>query len=119
MPDNDVAIASQETKFKDRQTYWKHQIQAWKDSGLSQRAYCQQNNLKEYRFSKWKNRLGKNKVSNRFVRVPFPTPVPVTVKRSVLQVYSPSGFRIDVNEDFDAGLLKRLLTVLAEVPHAL
>jgi len=119
MTDGGVSVSSQERRVIGRQTYWRHHIQAWQVSGLSQRAYCHKNDLSEYRFSKWKSRLAKDTTSCRFIRVPSPTHLPVPIKRSVLHVYSPNGFRVEINEDFDSGLLKKILTVLAEVSHAL
>jgi hypothetical protein len=115
MTDVGVSVSSQTGETSSQKKFWQHHIQAWQDSGLSQRAYCQKNNIKEYRFSHWKSRLAKNSVSGCFVRVPMPTHLPVPIKRSALHVYSPNGFRVDVEEDFDPGLLKRLLAVLGEV----
>jgi len=119
MTDADVSIPLPEPRVTDRKAHWRHHIQAWQGSGLSQRAYCRENNLKEYRFSKWKNRLVKDNAAGRFVRVPLSVNLPVPVKRGMLQVYCPSGFRVEINEGFDPILLKKLLCVLAEVPHAL
>ena len=118
MTDSGVSVSSQIDEASSQKRFWRHHIQAWQDSGLSQRAYCQKNNLKEYRFSHWKSRLTKDNVASRFVRVPLPSHLPVPIKRGVLHVYSPNGFRIEVNEDFDPRLLKKLLAVLGEVSHA-
>jgi len=39
------------------QHLWEVHIESWKQSGLSQRAYCQQNGLQAHRFSYWKLKL--------------------------------------------------------------
>jgi hypothetical protein len=109
MTDGGGVVSSKAGEHASQQKFWRHHIQAWQTSGLSQRAYCKKNDLKEYRFSKWKNRLVKDNDSH-FVRVP----VPVTIKRS-MKVFSPNGFRVDIEEGFDPILLKKLLSVLGEV----
>ena len=37
--------------------YWQEHVESWQSSGLSQKAYCQQHNLKPYNLSYWKNKL--------------------------------------------------------------
>lgn len=113
------SVSSQIGEPVGHQKFWQHHIQAWRKSGLSQRAYCRKNDLSEYRFSKWKNRLDKDNVTGCFVRVPLPIQLSVPIKHDVLHVYAPNGFRIDIENDFDSQLLKKLLTVLGEVSHAL
>ncbi|MDA8139376.1 MAG: hypothetical protein M0036_12050 [Desulfobacteraceae bacterium] len=71
MTDGAVLVSARIGKPNSGQEFWRHHIAAWRDSGLSQRAYCQKNNLKEYRFSHWKGRLAKTDVVGRFVRVPL------------------------------------------------
>jgi hypothetical protein len=115
MTDSGVSVLSQSGGPSGQKKFWQHHLQAWQDSGMSQRAYCQKNDLSEYRFSKWKRRLVKDNDVSRFVRVPLPTHLPVPIKRGMLHVYAPNGFRIDINEEFDSGLLKKLLIVLGEV----
>jgi hypothetical protein len=112
MTDGGVSVSSQAGESASQQKFWRHHIQAWQTSGLSQRAYCQKNNIKEYRFSKWKNRLVKDNCASHFVRVALPVPVPI--KRG-MQVFSPNGFRVDIEEGFDPVLLKKLLSVIGEV----
>ena len=100
-----VSVSSQIGESSDHEKFWQHHIQTWRTSGLSQRAYCQKNDLSEYRFSKWKSRLVNGNVDSRFVRVPLPAHLPVPIKRGVLHVYAPNGFRVDINEEFDSELL--------------
>lgn len=118
MTDDGVSISPQTVEPGGQKKFWRHHIQAWQGSGLSQRAYCQSNNLKEDRFSHWKRRLSKDNGATRFVPVPLPTRLPVPIKHSVFRVWAPNGFRVDVEEGFDPELLKKLLAVLGEVPHA-
>jgi len=39
---------------------WKHHFESWKNSGLSQAAYCRQHKLKTYGFQYWKKRFKPN-----------------------------------------------------------
>ncbi len=115
---NTVLVASPIGESSGQKKFWKHHIEAWRGSGLSQRAYCRKNNLKEYRFSHWKSRLAKADVAARFVRVPLAAHLPVPIKRGLLHLHCPNGFRVDIGDDFDPSVLKKLLAVLGEVPHA-
>lgn len=119
MTDGGVSVSSQIGDPSGHKEFWRLHIQAWQDSALSQRAYCKKNNLSEYRFSKWKSRLVNDSDAGHFVRVSLPAHLPAPIKRGVLHVYAPNGFRVDINEGFDCELLKKLLTVLGEVSHAL
>ena len=119
MTDGGVSVSSQIGDPCGHKEFWRLHIQLWQESGLSQRAYCQKNNFSEYRFSKWKSRLVNDNDAARFVRVPLTAHLPVLIKAGVLHVYAPNGFRVDINEEFDCELLKKLLTVLGQVSHAL
>ena len=115
MTNGGVSTSSQIDDTIGQEKLWRYHFQDWQDSGLSQRAYCRKNNLSEYRFSRWKRRLANDETCCRFVPVPKPAQHLRSIKRGVLRVHCPNGFRIDVEDDFDPGLLKNLLTVLAEV----
>jgi hypothetical protein len=39
--------------------YWRGHVEAWRDSGLSQREYCTQHALKSHRLSYWVRRLAR------------------------------------------------------------
>ena len=46
-------------------TYWKEWIEAWKDSGISQRKFCQANDLLYARFLYWRRKLEGDTVTCR------------------------------------------------------
>jgi hypothetical protein len=115
---NKVSVASPVGESSGQKKFWKHHIEAWRVSGLSQRAYCQKNNLKDHRFSHWKSRLAKADAGVSFVRVPLVSRLPVPIQRRLLHLHCPNGFRVDISDDFDPSVLKKLLAVLGEVPHA-
>jgi len=51
-----------------RTRYWREQVEAWKHSGKSQRAFCQAHDLDYYRFGYWKKKFRREAPDN--------TPVP-------------------------------------------
>lgn len=53
----------------DKDALWEKTFIDYRKSGLSQRAYCKQNNLKYSTFAYWKNRLSK-KAKEQFVEIP-------------------------------------------------
>lgn len=57
------------------ETTWRHHIDQWSDSGLSQSVYCEQHDLRVGSFSKWKSKLDKKNVGRHLS--PF---IPVTIK---------------------------------------
>jgi len=40
-----------------RRDFWQAQIDAWRESGMTQRVYCRRHELPETQFSHWKHRL--------------------------------------------------------------
>lgn len=81
---------------------WQTHIHAWKESGLSQRAFCHQNQLSYSTFGYWRTRL--NRISrDRRKLIPVALTAPAT-----LNIYLPSGVRIET----PAHLLGQLLPLL-------
>ncbi|MBT8340509.1 MAG: hypothetical protein HKP58_01825 [Desulfatitalea sp.] len=93
MTDGGVSVSSKKLRPSDCQKYWRHHIDTWPDSGVSQRAYCRNNHLKQDRFSHWKRRLAKDHLAAGFVAVPLPAHLPVPIKSNVLHLCCPNGFR--------------------------
>ena len=46
------------TRSSDKEQYWRMHLQAWAASGLSIRAYCQENGVVETSFYAWRRELG-------------------------------------------------------------
>ena len=45
------------TEPKELATYWKRQVEAWKQSGLSQNKFCKSNGLSYHRFVYWRGKF--------------------------------------------------------------
>lgn len=76
--------------------YWREHIERWSSSGLSQRAYCEQHDLKPHNLSYWKNKLDTRQTSaaeDGFVPVVLESiPAPLA---SGLSVLHPNGVRVE------------------------
>ena len=106
---------SRAEQIKQKRSFWKQQIEGWRSSGLTQKAYCRQHELKEHQFVYWKKRFVQTETGITFV--------PVKVRRCVqsspdrcspdtLRVIVGGDLQIEVGSDFDSQLLRRLITTL-------
>ena len=104
------------TREQKRQ-YWLNHIEAWQDSDLSQIEYARRHNLsvKTFQYHKRQQSLltSASKPAQAVVPVvvepPTVSAVPTT---SGITLSTPKGVRVELEPDFDAVCLKRLLEVL-------
>jgi len=114
-----------------RRDFWQAHIEAWWESGLTQRAYCQEHRLAEAQFSHWKPRL--RKTGQRQHPKAQLVPVKVTEEAEAVpqrdrgDVHGPTssggdlalvfgdGLRLEIGGGFDAATLQRVLEVLGHV----
>jgi hypothetical protein len=83
---------------------WHRHFDGWRESGLSQSAYCREQNISFHRFRYWRSKLELPKGSGEIVRVPLQVNAP---RRSLELVCG--QYTIRVPEGFDEATLKRLL----------
>ncbi len=95
-----------------KRRYWKAHIESWSKSGLSQVDYCRVNNLAAHRFGYWKKRLAPSEADVEFVAVQLPDRLPVPVEKKPFNLFTPNGYKIEVNDDFDQAALRRLVCVI-------
>ena len=104
------------TREQKRQ-YWLNHIEAWQASDLSQSEYARRHNLsvKTFQYHKRQQSLvaPASKSDQTLVPVVVESPAvstaPVT---SGITLSMPKGVRVELEPDFDAACLKRLLEVL-------
>ena len=100
-----------------RHDKWKTHIQAWQNSTLSQKSYCQRHNLCIGTFGYWRRKLRQTEEPQSFLplailpEAPKSDPKPVTT----LVIRLMNGLAVEVDKDFDSTTLKRLLKVLEHV----
>ena len=77
-------------------TYWREQIEAWRTSGESQQAFCQQHDLSYHRFTYWRRKLADQERSEP--RKGLSALVPVrhqpTSSETTLSLVLPSGIEL-------------------------
>jgi hypothetical protein len=82
-------------------------IADWKQSGLSQKQYCQQHELRYHVFHYWYKRFKENQTSSSVGSF-----VPLTIHPSFsghTEIYLPDGKRLIFHQPVSAGYLKALL----------
>jgi hypothetical protein len=86
-------------------------IEQWKQSGLSQRAFCEQRSLKFHTFYYWlKQHKQQSSIDNNnqsgFVKLQMVKPAAL----SSVEVYFPGGIRLVFQEPVSSGYLKSLVS---------
>lgn len=67
---------------------WQQHISEWEKSGLTQTAYCKQQNIKLANFGYWRNRLNKSNPSRKLI--------PVHMESStMIRLALPNGIRLE------------------------
>lgn len=100
------SVAGQKRRF------WQEHIERWSQSGLRQVDYCRANGLTTGSFRYWKKQLQKPEETVSFVRLQMPDNLPVTVEKRPFNLFTPNGYRIEVNDGFDPATLHRLIGVV-------
>ena len=82
-----------------KRKYWQQNIEAWKQSQLTQSEYCKQHNLSLASFGYWRTRI--NQASNKNTTCNNKKLIPVNVSRSSMSVnlYLPLSIRLKVPAD--------------------
>ena len=97
---------------------WETHIRAWGNSGLTQNEYCRRNKLRSNQFCYWKKKLRQqSKISSSFVPVPIqslPKQCSPENSNSGLSIFLSNGIKIELNRDFNAAALSRVVVALGE-----
>ena len=95
--------------------HWQQQVDEWRMSGLSQRAYCLKHNLKSYQLSYWKCKFDRLQTSNSAPspKLSSPNLVPLAVSQGhsslSLCLRFPNGCELSGIEPQHLPLLSSLL----------
>lgn len=100
------------TNTSGKQGFWKEHSARWKASGLTQKAYCEQENISYKSFVYQHNRLmvkSKKAVLN-FIKAK-PELTDVTSQAPGLFLVFPNGIRLGINGGVNTALLQTILSV--------
>lgn len=101
-----------ELEPKQKREHWHRHIEGWQASGLSQVAYCRQNDIKPHQWSYWKKRLSRTDNGVSFVRLKIGGNLPTAAAMPAFTLLTPNGYKIEVGVGFDSVALKQLLSAV-------
>lgn len=94
-------------KIRNEKMYlWKRHIESWRQSELSQRKYCLDNNLNKNTFGYWVQRLKSLGKDNDLVEVNIKNPLSDSIELTI-----DDFVKIKVKEGFNPILLKKIIAV--------
>ena len=103
---------------KSKTAYWLQMIESWKNSGISQVKFCEQNHLKLSTFQYWRVRLNREQRLNRLlpVKVEPQSPPTGSPASSGISFVLKERYKIQLEEQFNAHTLSKLINLLESLP---
>ena len=107
-----TSIKTRQAELEEKRRFWRHHIEDWRSSDLTQVDYCRRHGLVLHRFTYWKQKL-KNDSPPAFIELKLPALRYPNISHlaSPLRV-SVSRFQVAVDRDFDPATLCRLVSTL-------
>jgi hypothetical protein len=93
----------------EKQTYWREELQKYRQSGLSRREFCERNRIRKTTLDYWFRRLGKAGASKGLVELKV---LSAQAPGSTLEVVVAGKYHIAVCNGFDPRLLGELVKAL-------
>ena len=94
-----------------RRRFWKHHVEQWQISGLSQAAYCRKHQLNTHRFYYWRQRLSASQERVSFL--PVTLSAPPTCHHPTIRIHTPNGFTIELEDQNGAFNIEPLIAKVA------
>ena len=101
-----------QTDKNDKLTFWKRKLQEYRKSGLSRRAFSEQNGVNKSTLDYWFARIRKGQKAKGMVEV---KPTPILIQDASLQVVVADNYRIEVHSGFDPHLLGAVVKTLESI----
>jgi hypothetical protein len=92
-------------------SFWKDHVLAWKESGLTQKVYCEQAKISFQSFVYQNNRMNSKSKTSSINFIEAKTELPIENQKAGLQLMFPNGIRIGVGCELNDRLLERILTI--------
>ena len=114
-----MAKQTQQESSRQKRQYWQAKIESWKQSGMSQAAYCRSRDLKVKTFSYWLRKLRKEKAGRvQFVELPteklfscYQAERRITGLRLIVD----NRFSIEVADGFKPDTLKQVIETIRQM----
>jgi hypothetical protein len=110
-------MSEQSKKANEKRTqFWRKHLKGWSQTGLTQNAYCRDNNLRPNQFTYWKNKFKKNNLPVEFVQVkshPFEKVINCHYP-NILRLNIKSGFQVEIPDGFSQTTLEQVLQVVGQ-----
>lgn len=95
-----------------KRAYYEKHLAAWKRSGLTQRAYCQQESIAYGTFKSWGNQLRSASKPLQFVEATAVEAEPAASHGLVLQISLANGSRIGVSAQASQVVVEQVLKLV-------
>ena len=108
-------MAQLQTIMERKAQLWSERIESWKQSGLSQRAYCEQHQLVLGTFVYWRSRLKKSEAGDHADKPRF---LPVTLKQpsqESMTLLINGRHHLEIKSDFNPDLLSKVVQAVQKV----
>ncbi len=97
----------------ERRKYWSDRVQQWRDSGLTQKEYCEREGLSLERLGSWKRRLDREaQVGGEIVAVPSGIVSSALFAVRGLGLVVNERYRVEIPDTFSPSTLESVLQVL-------
>ena len=105
---------SRAEQIEQKRIYWKHHIDSWQETGLTQSEYCRRHNLKHHQLIYWKKRFLKTETDVSFAALKLEDLLdkPNPADHNALNLVVDNHFKIEIRYGFDAQLLRQLIFAL-------
>ena len=99
----------------EKRSYWEDQIRRWRESGLTQIAYCRLHEVNRHRLIYRRKQLSEKAPSSSLVEISVNRPPhDENLHDSSLRLLIGNRYRIEVTRGFDPGVLHQLIYVLEQ-----
>jgi hypothetical protein len=108
-------MAPSQTVTERKTQLWSNRIKSWKQSGLSQRVYCEQHQLVLGTFVYWRSRLKKQEAGSPADRPRF-LPIAIRQQRDASLTLLINGqHHLEIKPDFDPEFLAKVIQAVQKV----
>jgi hypothetical protein len=94
-----------------KRSFWEYHLERWQQSGLSQRAYCMEHELKSHQFYYWRRRIQKPHSDVSFL--PVMLPEGSVGHNHTVRILMPNGCVIEMEGWQEPTQLEQLVSMVA------